>query len=156
VITLTAPDRTQVRLDGTRVLRVRSAYPNEAPENPPTRVDWVGIVFVVEPADAVARLVGAELRSLCQLSLPHGAPVWLDANRVDGPVATTSWERYDGVRSAVMLAGKKLYLSTTPQDVSAAIAAAGGHPLPLPDEGAFFSNLANAMRQWMSPVEKWD
>jgi hypothetical protein len=158
MITLTAPNQTQVRLDGSRVLRVRAANPDEAPGHPLTRIDWIGFVFVMEPVDVVARQVAAELPSLCQLALPGGAPVWLDANKTEGPLPTTSWERDPdyGVRSAVMLGGKKLYLSSTPQEVSDAILSVGGHPLPIPDEGSFVANIANALRQWMSPKEKWD
>jgi hypothetical protein len=42
------------------------------------------------------------------------------------------------------------------QEVSDAILSVGGHPLPIPHEGSFVANIANALRQWMSPKEKWD
>jgi hypothetical protein len=62
-----------------------------------------------------------------------------------------------------MLMGKKQYLSSTPEEVSAStpeevsasINAAGGTALPIPDEG-LMGDLLGAIRGALAPAAQWD
>lgn len=50
-------------------------------------------------------MVETEHQNIAQLILPGGAPIWFDVKKAEGPIRTTPFERQDGVRSAMMLAG---------------------------------------------------
>ena len=62
----------------------------------------------------------------------------------------------EGIQSAVMLAGRKLYVSSNPQQVSDAIASAGGSPLPLPAASGALEDLMGRVRNWISPQSVWE
>jgi hypothetical protein len=159
MLVFTAPDGSEARIDGSRVIRIRATYNNESNLRASTRIDWVNFVFVKEDAGVVVQKVKTEHHHIAQLMAPNGAPIWFDATKADGPVRTTRFERHDGVQSAMNLAGKKQYLSSTPAEVSAAIRAAGGTPLPIPTEGfleaiaGFFNQLR---RGTQSENDAWD
>jgi hypothetical protein len=59
-------------------------------------------------------MVETEHQNIAQLILPGGAPIWFDVKKAEGPIRTTPFERQDGVRSAMMLAGRQQYLSSSP------------------------------------------
>ncbi len=154
-IILKAPNGTEARILGSKVARIRASFPEENEPSANTRIDWVGLAFAQEDAKTVADLVKIKLASLAQLALPNGKPVWFNAKIVDGPIRTTRFERHDGVKSAMMLMGKKLYLSSTPEQVSAAINANGGTALPIPDEG-LMGDIIGAIRGALTPTAQWD
>ena len=158
MIRLTAPDGTEARVDGARVIRIRSSYPSEANDTARTRIDWVGLLFVREEAVAVAQQVSGEHPNLARLTLPNGDAVWFDAKRADGPIRLLPGEKDASTKSAILLAGKKQFVSNTPAEVSAAIAAAGGTPLPLPADGllATLSGYLAKMKDSVSPIERWE
>jgi hypothetical protein len=64
-------------------------------------------------------MVETEHQNIAPLILPGGAPIWFDVKKAEGPIRTTPFERQDGVRSAMMLAGRQQYLSSSPPPKSA-------------------------------------
>ncbi len=156
VIELTATDGKPTHIFVDAVVRIRGVNEGEASESSArTRIDWVELLFVREGPDVVADKVAAKRPSLACFALPNRAPVWADGKGVIGPVRTVKSERGDGVKSAIILAGKRQYLSNTPEEVRTIIRAAGGTPLPAPDEG-FISDLVETFRKTFSPVPVWD
>jgi hypothetical protein len=159
MIAFTAPDGTPVNIDGARVIRIRASIPDESTPPSQTRIDWVNLQFVLESPTSVAQQVGQENRHLAKLALPSGAPVWFDARQAIGPIRIFPDEMHEGTRSGMLLANKKQFVSNTPEEVSAAIAAAGGSPLPMPTtEGvmASVSSFVAKVRGAISPQEVWD
>src|SRR4051794_16537000 len=106
MLTFTAPDDSEVRIDGARVVRIRRTIAGEN-VSARTRIDWVGMALTKEAAPDVAAAVSGEHRSLARLTLPDGSPIWFDAKKADGPVRTIPWERQGNIRSAILLAGRK-------------------------------------------------
>ena len=156
MIQLTTPDGVEARIDGARVLRLRASYADEGETLTRTRIDWVDILFVREEAGLVAQKVAAEHPNLARLALPDSSPVGLDAKR-RRPDPPPSGATLRPVKSAMLLGGKKQFLSSTPADVSAAIAAGGGNPLPIPADGvlATLSGYAARVKELASPAEVW-
>src|SRR5437764_4356771 len=111
MISLTAPDGKPVQIEGTRVIRIRAAIPDEGLPISNTRIDWINIEFVQEAAAAAAHQVGLENRNLAQLALPNGQPVWFDARQAAGPIRIFPDEMHGGTRSGILLANKKQFVS---------------------------------------------
>jgi hypothetical protein len=159
MITLTTPDGNPVNIDGSRVIRIRASIPDESTPPSQTRIDWVNLQFVLESAASVAQQVGPENQHLAKLALPNGAPVWFDAKQAVGPIRIFPDEMHEGTRSGMLLANKKQFVSNTPEEVSAAIAAAGGSPLPIPATAGIMASVSSfvaKMRNAISPQEVWD
>jgi hypothetical protein len=159
MITFTAPDGNPVNIDGTRVIRIRASIPEESTPPSQTRIDWVNLQFILESAASVAQQVGPENQHLAKLALPNGAPVWFDAKQAVGPIRIFPDEMHPGTRSGMLLANKKQFVSNTPEEVSAAIAAAGGSPLPIPATTGIMASVSGfvaKMRSAISPQEVWD
>jgi len=156
MIELTATDGAPTHIIGSSVVRIRGVNDGEADEpSARTRIDWVSLAFVREEAADVAGKVAAELPSLACFALPNHAPVWVNGMGVIGPVRTVPSERVGGVKSAILLAGKRQYLSNTPEEVRAIIKAAGGSPLPVPAKN-ILSDLLETFSKTFSPVPVWD
>ena len=156
--TFHAPDGQQIGIAGAAVIRLRATYPNESTANSQTRIDWAQLSFVTENLKASADAVKPELASLREGSLPTGKPLWFNAKQATGPirfVAATA----PGTRSAMMLAGKRQFLSNTPEELYGVIKEAGGTPVEIPS-----GNLMGTLREIFSkmqesisaPVEDWD
>jgi hypothetical protein len=104
-------------------------------------------------------MVETEHQNIAQLIPPGGAPIWFDVKKAEGPIRTTPFERQDGVRSAMMLAGRQQYLSSSPPPKSARqLVGRGGAPLPLPDEGLIAGFRSTQLPSFIIPRrnEMWD
>jgi hypothetical protein len=57
--------------------------------------------------------------------------------------------------SALYITSKIQYVTETPEEVSTAVAAAGGEALPIPSEGVL-ATIASAVKDFGNPPEAWD
>jgi len=132
LITLTAPNDTAVTIDGRRVVRARRTVAGErggANGDARTRIDWVVMQLVTEPIDLVAPLIKSELPSFTALTARDGSKIWFDAKKVVGPLPITANQQNAGYRSSIKLMGYRQYVTETPDQVRAVLAAADGDPL---------------------------
>ncbi|SHG79316.1 hypothetical protein SAMN02745157_4847 [Kaistia soli DSM 19436] len=158
-ISLTKPNGQQVQIDATLVLRIRAAILS-ADESLPhvpgaigkTRVDWAQTNQVKEEAATVAKVVVTSLPTLTQLTLPDGDPIWLDGRKSSGPTFVPSTDKMAGVKSALIIGNKRQLLANSPEEVAAAIKAAGGDARPIPS--ANIEALTVTIEDWDAPPLK--
>jgi hypothetical protein len=159
MVDFTIQDGTKVDIDAERVIRIRRTNSADEAGSTKTRIDWVEFVFVMEAAEDVAKAVATTHPNLAKLAHADGSPVWFNATKADGPVRITAWEKHDNVQSAIILLGKRLYLSSTPEEVQDVIRAAGGRPLPIPpkpEENSAFTTVTDWFQTKLNPQETWD
>ena len=128
MITLTAPDDSQVTIDGRLVARARRTVSGENADAR-TRVDWAIMSLVKEPLDDVAARVKAELPSFTALTSRDGSRIWFNAKAAVGPLAITASQRTGGVKSSIKIMNYRQYVTETPAEVRQVLADAGGTPL---------------------------
>lgn len=150
MLELTGPEGNPVRIEATKIRRIRAAIGDETRGGCTTFISAVVDNIVREAAAQVASLAKVELPALIELRLLNDGPVWLNARTIEGPLFITRWEKKEnGAVSAVLLGGKRLYLKSTPEEVHGAISRAGATPLPIPPEDAgLISDLMGAARAW--------
>jgi len=129
MITLTAPDGSKVNIDGKRVVRARRTVSGES-DNAKTRIDWAMTNFVLEPIDAVAPKVQAELDSFTCLTSRDGSKIWFNARNVVGPIKLTQGQLDGVVKSSIKLMNMQIQVTEDDAQVRAIITAAHGDPLP--------------------------
>lgn len=128
MITLTAPDDSQVTIDGRLVARARRTVSGENADAR-TRVDWAIMSLVKEPLDDVAARVKAELPSFTALTSRDGSRIWFNAKAAVGPLPITASQRTGGVKSSIKIMNYRQYVTETPAEVRQVLADAGGTPL---------------------------
>jgi hypothetical protein len=132
LITLTAPDDSQVTIDGRLVARARRTVSGEhGGENgdAKTRVDWAIMSLVKEPLDDVAARVKTELPSFTAITSRDGSRIWFNAKAAVGPLPITASQRTGGVKSSIKIMNYRQYVTETPAEVRQVLADAGGTPL---------------------------
>ena len=128
MITLTAPDDSQITIDGRLVARARRTVSGEN-SDAKTRVDWAIMSLVKEPLDDVVARVKTELPSFTALTSRDGSRIWFNAKTAVGPLPITASQRTGGVKSSVKIMNYRQYVTETPAEVRQVLAAAGGTPL---------------------------
>lgn len=131
MIELTNPDGTQLTIDGSLVVRARRTISGEADDGEAnTRIDWVVTNYVKETIDEVAPLIAGELDSLISFTSRDGSKIWIDGSKAAGPLPLTDSQQDGVVHSCFKLQGIRQFVIETPDEVRAAIGAAGGTALP--------------------------
>ncbi len=129
MINLTAPDGSDIAIDGTLVVRARRTVEGESP-NAKTRIDWVDIQFVKEDIAVVAPRVEAVLKTFTSLTSRDGSKIWFNGKAATGPFAIPSSENDGVVHSSIQLMNHSQLVTETPDQVRAVLAANGGTVLP--------------------------
>src|SRR5713101_4967223 len=128
MISLSAPDGSEVKIDGNLVQRIRRTVSGENADAQ-TRVDWAIMSLVKESLDQVVSLVKAELPSLAVLTALEGRKVWFNAKQAVGPLPITPSQQHSGFNSSIKIMGYRQYVIETPDQVRTVIGAAGGNPV---------------------------
>ncbi len=102
MIKLSAPDGSEVSIDGKLVQRIRQIVSGEDPDAK-TRIDWAIMSLVKESPDEVARLVKKELPSLAVLAALEGWKVWFNAKQAVGPLPITPSQKQSGFKSSIKI-----------------------------------------------------
>jgi len=132
MITLTAPDGSQVSIDAKLVLRARrtiSGENSDENEGAQTRIDWAIMSLVRESISQASALIKVDLPSFTALTGRDGSEIWFNAKLAVGPLPITPSQRTGGIKSSIKIMGYRQFVSEAPEQVRAVIRAAGGTPL---------------------------
>ena len=118
----TAPDGSQVIINSATVVRVRKTLHGEA-DDANSRIDSTRLNLVREqPADAAAA-IAAELPSLVQLTGGQNTPIWVNANKVEGPFPPRAERIEDGYRSHIVVLNRLQHVMESEEEVRELFAA---------------------------------
>lgn len=114
------------------VLRIQHAIPGVMQPGSNARVDAKNTFDVVDEPQAVANNVNSALNpKLGVLTLPNGNPIWFSGPATQGPIWIASGEIGPRTKSAVLIAGMRMFVRNTPEEVAQIVGDAGGYVLPL-------------------------
>lgn len=114
------------------VLRIQHAIPGVMQPGSNARIDAKNTFDVVDAAQAIADSVNAALNpDLGVLTLPNGNPIWFSGPATQGPIWIPNGEIGPRTKSAVLIAGRRMFVRNTPEEVAKIVGDAGGYVLPL-------------------------
>jgi hypothetical protein len=129
MINLTAPDGSNVAVDGTLVVRARRTVRGEA-VGAKTRIDWPDMQFVQEGIEVVAPRIAAELSTFTSLTSRDGSQIWFNGKVATGPIRLLPSEQDGVVNSSIKLMGYRQYVTESSDQVRAVLKSNGGTVLP--------------------------
>ena len=123
------------------VVRIRRTGPVETPHGN-TRIDWSIVSYVMDEASDVASAVAAEMNTpsnLGQLNTPGLGPLWFFGPASKGPIHLPQQWLTNGIKSMLIIANMKQYVSDEPGVVAQVVHDAGGES---------FSVISNSLAEW--------
>lgn len=142
MIELTLADGPKDFLDPSKAVRMVRALEAHGHKNAKTTIHRPEVMLVTEPLDFVAGKVREAVgKKWTKLTLKDGKDVWFNVNLADGPIRLVGFEPEGGIRSAIILNGKKQLVRETPQEVAVVFKEAEKEPRPIPPDppGNIFS-----------------
>lgn len=109
------------------VLRIQHAIPGFMQPGSKARIDANSTFDVVDDPQEIADKVSAVVKKkLGKLTLPNGNPVWFRGPSTQGPIWIPDGEKDMKTKSAVLIAGKRMFVHNTPEEVAAIVGEADG------------------------------
>ncbi|MDP9592095.1 UNVERIFIED_ORG: hypothetical protein J2W19_004677 [Shinella zoogloeoides] len=119
-------------VDEADVLRIQHAITGIMQPGSNARIDAKVTLDVVDDPKTIADKVNAAVKPpLGVLTLPNGNPVWFSGPATQGPIWIPQGEIDAKTKSAVLIAGKRLFVRNSPEDVARIVKEAGGYVLPI-------------------------
>lgn len=128
---VTLVDGNKVEIDEADVIRIQKSHPLMTPDSN-SRIDAKLQYDVLEEADAIASIVKAVLKeNLATLTLPNKNAFWFFGPAARGPDRVTASQRFQNMRSAVIILKQRMYVANSPEEVAKVLKDAGGQVLPI-------------------------
>jgi hypothetical protein len=141
------------------VTRIQIAIPGVMAPNSSARIDARAAFDVVDDAQVVATHVRQVVgKTFTALTLPNGNFIWFSGLAAQGPVWIPAGEIKPNVKSAVVIANKKMFVRNSPAEVAAVLQDAGGYVIPFPNNTRLLGREMNVndepMHEFQAP-ELW-